>query len=180
MVKISPLSIAPPLIFAALAGLFIFGMGRDDANQLPSAQTGKDAPSLVALVPLAELPTIDDDMLRDGQVKLVNFWASWCAPCRAEHAQLETLHETGTPILGVNYKDDATKALAFMEELGNPYTVIGADETGRTALEWGVYGVPETYVVDGNGKITYRFAGPITIEVLDRFILPEIAKASAQ
>ncbi|ALI54642.1 DsbE family thiol:disulfide interchange protein [Celeribacter marinus] len=179
MPKISPLMAAPPLLFAVLAGLFIFGMGRDDASRLPTAQAGKDAPSIAALTPLGDLAPLSDEMLDQGGVKLVNYWASWCAPCRAEHPQLEAMAQSGITIYGINYKDEAPKALGFLNELGNPYAAIGQDSPGRTALEWGVYGVPETYVIDAKGKITYRFAGPITQDVLDKYIKPEIAKAAA-
>jgi cytochrome c biogenesis protein CcmG/thiol:disulfide interchange protein DsbE len=171
----------PPVAFAGLAALFVFGMNRDDPDQLPSAVVGKSAPSVAQVTPMGDLPALTDEMLRSGansDVKLVNYWASWCAPCRAEHAQLETLAGEGVQIFGVNYKDKATAAIGFLEELGNPYAGIGADEAGRTALEWGLYGVPETYVVNGDGEITYRFAGPITKEILDKYIRPEIEAAA--
>lgn len=180
MARLNPLIALPPLLFAGLAGLFIFGMGREDAQQLPSSQIGRDTPSIAAVTPLGDLPPLTDEMLDQGGVKLVNYWASWCGPCRAEHPQLETLAEDGVTIYGINYKDEAPKALGFLEELGNPYAAVGQDEPGRTALEWGLYGVPETYVVDAQGRITYRFAGPITPEILDEYIRPEIAKAAAQ
>ncbi|GAA3872621.1 DsbE family thiol:disulfide interchange protein [Celeribacter arenosi] len=178
MPKISPLMALPPLIFAGLAGLFIFGMGRQDADQLPTAQAGRAAPSVAAITPLGDLPPLSDDMLRTGGVKLVNYWASWCGPCRAEHPQLETLAEDGVTIYGINYKDESGNAVGFLDELGNPFTAVGADFPGRTALEWGLYGVPETYVLDAQGTITYRFAGPITVEILENYILPEIEKAA--
>ncbi|PTQ74554.1 DsbE family thiol:disulfide interchange protein [Celeribacter persicus] len=177
MAKINPLVVLPLVFFAGLAGLFIFGMGREDAQQLPSSQIGRDAPSIATVTPLGDLPPLTDEMLRDGKVKLVNYWASWCAPCRAEHPQLEALSGEGVTIYGINYKDEAANALKFLGDLGNPYAAIGQDEPGRTALEWGVYGVPETYIIDGEGKIAYRFAGPITAEIAEKYIRPEIAKA---
>jgi periplasmic protein thiol:disulfide oxidoreductases, DsbE subfamily len=177
MAKINPLVVLPLVFFAGLAGLFIFGMGREDAQQLPSSQIGRDAPSLATVTPLGDLPPLTDEMLRDGKVKLVNYWASWCAPCRAEHPQLEALSGEGVTIYGINYKDEAANALKFLSDLGNPYAAIAQDEPGRTALEWGVYGVPETYIIDGEGKIAYRFAGPITAEIAEKYIRPEIAKA---
>lgn len=131
------------------------------------------------MTPLGDLPLPSDELLDAEGVKLVNYWASWCAPCRAEHAQLETLRDEGVTIYGINYKDEADKAEDFLAELGNPYAAVGQDEPGRTALEWGLYGVPETYVIDGEGRIAYRFAGPITVEILDKFIRPEIEKAAA-
>ena len=176
MARISPLMIAPPAIFAAFAALAAVGMFRDDPDALPSAREGQPAPAVV----LTELPgktPFDDATLRDGQVKLVNYWASWCAPCRVEHPNLETLADEGIPIYGVNYKDEPVKALDFLEELGDPYTGIGADATGRMALDWGLYGVPETYVIAGDGTIVLRFAGPVTERVMQDTLRPAIEKA---
>jgi cytochrome c biogenesis protein CcmG/thiol:disulfide interchange protein DsbE len=167
MAKISPLMLAPPLLFAALAGMFVWGMGRDDPRQLPSALIGQVAPALV-LTQLGELPPLTSEVLLDGQVKLVNFWASWCAPCRLEHPQITALAAEGIPVYGVNYKDDPEAALKFLAELGNPYDAIGADRSGlETAMNWGVYGIPETFVIDGQGKVLYRFAGALTPNVID-------------
>ena len=173
MAKVSPLMIAPPLIFAALAVMFYVGMNRDDPNALPSAIAGNPAPP-VALTDLGDEPAFTDATLRQPGVKLVNYWASWCAPCRAEHPNLTALAEEGIPIYGINYKDKPENALDFLAELGNPYTAMGADASGRTALDWGLYGVPETYVIDGEGKIVLRFAGPITQRVLAKTIRPAI------
>ena len=177
MAKISPLMIAPPLIFGAFAVLAGIGMFRDDPNALPSAREGQTAPPVV-LTDFAGKPQFDDATLRDGQIKLVNYWASWCAPCRVEHPHLETLADEGVTILGINYKDNPANALSFLEELGDPYAAIGADATGRMALDWGVYGVPETYVIDGDGTIVLRFAGPITERVLESTIRPAIESAA--
>ena len=178
MAKISPLMIAPPAIFAGLAALFFFGMQRENPDELPSTMTGKPAP-VVQVTPLADKPTFTDAELRSGGVKLLNYWASWCAPCRVEHPMLEDLADQGITIYGVNYKDKPGNALRFLAELGDPYAGIGADESGRMALEWGVYGVPETYVIDGKGNIVLRFAGPITERVLESQIMPAIEKAKA-
>lgn len=160
MAKLSPLMILPPVIFAGLAGMFYVGMMRDDPESLPSAQIGREVP-VVSVTPLAGKETFDIEDLKDGQVKLVNFWASWCAPCRVEHPNLTALAAEGIPVYGVNYKDKPEAALKFLEELGDPYTAIGADEAGRMAIEWGVYGVPETYLIDGEGHIVTRIAGPL-------------------
>lgn len=170
------LILLPPLLFLALAGLFWAGMQREDPTALPSALQGQAAPPL-SLTPLADLPPLSDDILRAPGVKLVNFWASWCAPCRAEHPILVEIAAQGVPIHGVNYKDDPAKAQAFLAELGNPFTTIGADATGRSAIDWGLYGVPETFVIDGNGTVVLRFAGPITRQELERKIQPAIDKA---
>lgn len=148
------------------------------ATMLPSTLEGRAAP-VIALGPLGDLPPLADAALRAPGVKLVNFWASWCAPCRAEHPALKQLQAEGLTILGVNYKDKAGNATAFLAELGNPYAAIGTD-AGRMALEWGVYGVPETFVIDGSGKVVLRFAGPITKQELERVIRPALAKARVE
>lgn len=176
MAKLSPLMIAPLVIFAGFAGLALVGLGRDNPNELPSALQGKAAPA-VAVTPLRDGAPFTDADLRAGDVTLVNYWASWCAPCRVEHPNLEDLAESGLTIYGVNYKDKPGNALGFLEELGNPYTAMGADAQGRMALDWGVYGVPETYVIDGDGQIVLRFAGPITDRVMEKTLLPAIEKA---
>lgn len=166
-----PLMFLPPALFAALAGMFVWGMNREDPSQLPTALAGKPAPA-VQLGSLEGAPLFTQADLADGQMKLVNFWASWCAPCRVEHPNLEALARDGVTVLGVNYKDDPEKAAGFLAELGNPYAKIGTDREGRMALDWGVYGVPETFVVDGEGKIVLRFAGPITEKVIEEQLSP--------
>ncbi len=177
MAKVSPLVALPPLIFAGLAVLFYVGMFREDPDALPSAVAGAPAPPVV-LQTLGDKVPFDDAALRQPGVKLVNFWASWCAPCRVEHPKLEQLAAEGIPILGVNYKDEPDKALRFLSELGDPYAALGADGPGRMALDWGLYGVPETYVIDGDGTVILRFAGPITESVLEQTIRPAIAAAA--
>lgn len=176
MAKISPMMLAPPVVFLGLAALMFLGLQREDPDALPSALEGKTAPA-VMLTEIAGQPLFDDEMLRSEGVKLVNFWASWCAPCRVEHPNLELLASEGVPIYGVNYKDKAPNALKFLDELGNPYVGLGADKAGRMALNWGVYGVPETYVISGNGDIILRFAGPITKRALQETIRPAILRA---
>ncbi len=179
MARVSPLMILPPVIFAGLAAMFVWGMNRDDPNALPSAFAGKQAPAVV-VTPLADLPVFADADLRDGKVKLVNFWASWCAPCRAEHPNLEKLRAEGVTILGVNYKDKPEAALGFLAELGNPYAAVGADASGRMGIDWGLYGVPETFVIDGEGNVVLRFPGPITERVLESDIRPAMKEAAAE
>jgi cytochrome c biogenesis protein CcmG, thiol:disulfide interchange protein DsbE len=177
MARVPVLALLPPIIFAALAGLFMSGMYRSDPDVLPSTLIGQPAPP-VEIAQLGTGPVFDDAALRAPGAKIVNFWASWCAPCRVEHAQLMTLESEGLTILGVNYKDNPAKALAFLDELGNPYAAIGADSTGRMALNWGVYGMPETFVIDGEGKILLRFPGPVTRSILENRIRPALAEAS--
>ena len=173
MSRISPWVVAPPMIFATIAAMFFFGLNRSDPNSLPSAMIGKQAPDL-HVTPLGDLPPATEELIRTGAFKLVNFWASWCAPCRVEHPNLEQLAKEGLPIYGVNYKDNPQNALGFLEELGNPYAALGADEDGRMAIDWGVYGVPETYVIDGEGTILLRFAGPLTQRVIAETIRPAL------
>ncbi|MFT6911812.1 MAG: cytochrome c biogenesis protein CcmG/thiol:disulfide interchange protein DsbE [Paracoccaceae bacterium] len=177
MSRISPLMVLPPVLFGALAVLFYTGMGRDGQGTLISVRTDAPAP-IITLTTLVDKPLFVDDDMRTGGVKLVNYWASWCAPCRVEHPQLVTLAAEGIPIYGINYKDKAENALKFLDEVGDPYTAIGSDLEGRTALDWGVYGVPETYVIDATGKIILRFAGPITEKLLESAIRPALVKAA--
>lgn len=177
MAKLSPLMVLPPLLFAGLAALFYFGMLREDPEALPSTRAGEPAPP-VALTQLGTSAPFADDALRAPGVKLVNYWASWCAPCRVEHPNLMALAAEGIPIYGINYKDDPAKALAFLQELGDPYTALGADASGRVAIDWGVYGVPETYVIDGKGNVVLRFAGPVTRRALQERIRPALEAAS--
>jgi cytochrome c biogenesis protein CcmG/thiol:disulfide interchange protein DsbE len=178
MAKFRPLMFLPPVLFVGLAALFYFGNMREDRDTLPSAREGQPAPA-VQLTQLGDLELFDDAALRDGQVKLVNYWASWCAPCRAEHPLLEELAQE-VPVLGINYRDQPDRALAFLDELGNPFAASGADISGRMALDWGLYGVPETYVVAGDGTVILRFAGPITREVIANRIRPAMERAAAQ
>ncbi|MGH1423435.1 MAG: DsbE family thiol:disulfide interchange protein [Pseudooceanicola sp.] len=176
MANLRPLMLVPPVIFAALATMFYVGMQREDPDALPSAIAGKPAPP-VSVTPLGDLAGFDTAALKNGDVVLVNFWASWCAPCRVEHPNLDALAQEGITIYGVNYKDDADKALGFLKELGNPYKAVGQDRDGRMALNWGLYGVPETYVIDGQGKVVLRFAGPMTQRVIETKIRPAIVAA---
>ena len=179
MAKVSPLMLLPPVLFAGIAAMFVLGMNREDPNALPSTLTGRRAPAVV-VAQLADLPVFSDADLKDGKVKLVNFWASWCAPCRAEHPNLEKLQAEGVTIYGVNYKDKPDAALGFLRELGNPYAAIGTDEGGRMGIDWGIYGVPETFIIDGDGKVVDRFPGPITERSLDDVIRAGLKKAAAE
>ena len=161
MAKLSPMMIAPPAIFAGLAALFFFGMNRENPDELPSALVGREAPE-VQVEPVEYAETFGNEDLRIGGLKLVNFWASWCAPCRVEHPTLMQLQAEGIEIMGVNYKDKAFNAAQFLDELGNPFVKGGADSSGKMALNWGVYGVPETYLIDKDGTVLLRIAGPLT------------------
>ena len=179
MARIPPLAALPPIVFAAIAGLFLSGMFRDDPDALPSTLLGLPAPG-VAVEPLTGFVPFTHELLSAPGPKLINFWASWCAPCRAEHPQLMALQAEGLKIYGVNFKDEPARAQKFLNDLGDPFEGVGADRAGRMALDWGVYGVPETFVVDENGKVVLRIAGPVTARILERRIRPALAKALAE
>ena len=173
-----PLLFIPPVIFVALAALFYVGMQRENPGDLPSTFIGRPAPPIEA-VALAGLPSFaGEDLLGDGEVKIVNFWASWCPPCRAEHPALVDLAEEGVPIYGVNNKDRGGDALGFLEELGNPYRAVTVDANGRQSIEWGVVALPETFVLDGEGRVVLKFPGPIH-GVMDNVIRPALEEAEA-
>ncbi|MEM9971729.1 MAG: DsbE family thiol:disulfide interchange protein [Pseudomonadota bacterium] len=173
------LTVLPFAVFAALAGLFAGGMLRDDPDALPSTLVGQPAPA-VEVAPLAGYTPFTTALLREPGPKLVNFWASWCAPCRIEHPQLMALEAEGLPIYGVNYKDDPEKADQFLRDLGDPFAGVGADDAGRMAIDWGVAAVPETFVIDAEGRVVLRFAGPITDVVMRTRITPAIEAASTE
>lgn len=169
-----PLILLPLGVFAVFGYLAYQGMQKGD-QPLPSMMVGQAAPN-VRVTDLGEGPAVTDADLRKTGVKLLNFWASWCQPCRVEHPMLEKLQAEGVTIYGINYKDKPADALKFLEEMGNPYRQIGAD-AGQMALDWGVYGVPETYVIDGQGQVLLRLAGPITESNLESLVRPAMAKA---
>ncbi len=157
--------------YAMLRGL---GTGSYDPRGVPSALLGQAAPDFT----LPPLEGIDRPGLSAADLRwlarpvLVNFWASWCVPCVVEHPMLMRLSRAGTPVFGVNYKDRPADARAFLGRRGNPYARLGADLPGRVAIDWGVYGVPETYLIDRNGVIRWRWAGPLTPELLDSDLQP--------
>lgn len=179
MARINPLLVLPPALLAGFVAFVAFGNFREGRTDLPSARVGHPAPA-VQLEPLADRTLLTDDMLRSGQVTLVNFWASWCPPCRAEHPLVTALAEEGIPVYGVNYRDTPERALDFLEELGDPYAAIGADPRARMGLDWGVVGLPETFVLDGQGNVILRHAGPLTDEVLETRLRPAMARAAGQ
>jgi cytochrome c biogenesis protein CcmG, thiol:disulfide interchange protein DsbE len=170
------LLLLPPLIFAGFAALAFVALTSGDPG-LPSALEGRPAPSLAATTGLRDDPPPSDDLLSEPGVKLVNFWASWCAPCRVEHPYLAGFAEEGIPVIGINYKDDPDNARGFLAELGDPYAAVGADASGRTGIDWGLHGVPETFVIDGAGRIVHRHAGPITPDVLEKRLRPVLEAA---
>jgi cytochrome c biogenesis protein CcmG, thiol:disulfide interchange protein DsbE len=181
-----PLLVFVPLVFfAALAALFVIRLHSGDASLLPSALIGRQVPAF-ALPPVEGLPDkpgFSDADLRQGNVTLVNVFASWCVPCHQEHQLIMRLSaepavaRAGVRLFGLAYKDEPANITRFLAEAGDPFANIGADRKGRTAIDWGVYGVPETFVVKGDGTIAYRFVGPIGEESYRDVILPEIEKA---
>lgn len=169
----------PLAMFLALAVVFFTRIGGDH-SVVPSALINKPAPML-PLPPLegANTPALDPTAFRSN-VTVVNVWASWCAPCRAEHPFLERLaSDKRIRIAGINYKDQPANALRFLMQLGNPFAMIGVDTAGRAAIDWGVYGVPETFLVGRDGLIRYKQVGPITAENYPRFV-SEIEKALSE
>lgn len=174
---VRPLVLIPPIGFALLAGLFAGAMWRNDGDELPSALIGEPAPS-TPVAPLPSLAPFDPTVLTDGEVKLVNFFASWCGPCRIEHPQLTALAAEGIPVYGIAYKDDPEDSLAFLEELGNPFRAAGTDPQGRAAVDWGTYGVPETFVVAGDGTVIDRLPFPLTPELVESRLRPSLARAA--
>ncbi|HEX6978008.1 MAG TPA: DsbE family thiol:disulfide interchange protein [Alphaproteobacteria bacterium] len=167
--------VLPLVAFAAVAAWFAVGLTRDP-NLVPSALIDQPIPTF-ELPPLAGsgVPGLSDAAIK-GKVALVNVFASWCVPCKAEHPVLMRLaEERRVPIYGINYKDAERDARAWLDTLGNPYAAIGHDLSGRVGIDWGVYGVPETFVVDRTGRIRHKHVGPITPQILRDEILPLIA-----
>ncbi len=162
------LGILPLLLFAILAAVFFRQLtGGQSSSTIPSALLGKSVPQfdLPALDGLKEngvqIPGMKTADFA-GKVTVVNVWASWCVPCRAEHPMIMELgQDTRFRVFGINYKDKPENALRFLGQLGNPYDAVGTDQKGRTTIDWGVYGIPETFVVGRDGKIRYKFVGPL-------------------
>jgi cytochrome c biogenesis protein CcmG/thiol:disulfide interchange protein DsbE len=168
------LFLLPVIVFAVIAGYFLWGLAPErDPGAVPTAMIDKPTPDFdLAAVPGLAVPGLKTDDLAGGAVVMVNFFASWCVPCRAEHAFLSALaEETAVPLYGINHRDKPEDAAAWLAELGNPYQRIGADP-GRAAVEWGVTGVPETFIIDGAGRIRWHHRGPLVPEVIERDVKP--------
>jgi cytochrome c biogenesis protein CcmG/thiol:disulfide interchange protein DsbE len=173
----------PLLAFAALAALFFYRLGAGDPSHLPSALIGHPIPA-TDLPPLPGLerngkpvPGLTNATF-EGAVTLVNVWASWCVPCHDEVPFLEQLSkDKRIQLVGINYKDAPDNARRFLNRYGNPFVATGRDDAGRTSIDWGVYGVPETFLVGRDGRIAYKLVGPITADNLTRTLMPEIEKA---
>ena len=179
-----PLLMALPLLFfLGLAMLFWFRLGDGDPSRIPSALIGHPAPQTV-LPPLAglladgvQVPGLDPAIMK-GRISLVNVWASWCVPCHDEAPLLTRLSkDKRLQLVGINYKDTPDNARRFLGRYGNPFDVVGVDGNGRAAIEWGVYGVPETFIVGREGTILYKLVGPITPDNVDAVLKAEIDKA---
>ena len=177
------LVLLPLIIFLGLAALFYVGLGEGDPSLLPSALIGKPMPK-TDLPPIEGLtrngqpvPGLNDATFKD-KVTLVNVWASWCVPCHDEVPFLEQIsHDKRFQLVGINYKDAPADARRFLGRYGNPYAASGADRSGRESINWGVYGVPETYVIDRSGHITYKLVGPISPANLQAALMPAVDKA---
>ena len=167
---------AVPVVFIGIFTLFAIGLGRENRDNLPSTMIGREAPALT-LTQLGDFSVITPEDLRAPEVKLVNFWASWCAGCRLEHPALVRMAKAGGIIYGIDYKD--TKGLKYLAEKENPFVTVSDDKRGRTAIDWGVYGIPETFVIDAKGIVTHRHIGAITDEIMENIIMPEMAAAAA-
>ena len=176
--------IFPVVIFAAIAAAFTYALMTADPSKLPSALVGRSVPD----VSFEALPDVTNNGkalrgvapadLAKGKVTVVNFWASWCVPCATELPLLiELKKQADVNVVSVNYKDQQEAAQRFLAEYGNPFSAIGVDPRGRGAIEWGVYGMPETFVVSGDGKIAYKHIGEITSENLKQKLLPAIEAA---
>jgi cytochrome c biogenesis protein CcmG/thiol:disulfide interchange protein DsbE len=173
----------PLVVFAALAAIFWFRLGDGDPSRIPSALIGHPAPQ-TSLPPLeglashgAPVPGLDPSVFK-GKVSVVNVWASWCVPCHDEAPLLTELgRDSRLQVVGINYKDSADNARRFLGRYGNPFGIVGVDANGRAAIEWGVYGVPETFIVGREGTIVFKLVGPITSDNINTVLRTEIDKA---
>ena len=177
------LVLLPLLGFIALAGIFLLRLHGDDPSKIPSALIGRPAPqtALPALEGLVnngtQVPGLDPAVFK-GKVSVVNVWASWCVPCHDEAPLLTKLgQDKRLQFVGINYKDAADNARRFLGRYGNPFGIVGVDGNGRASIEWGVYGVPETFVVGREGTIVFKMVGPVTSDNVDTVLKVEIEKA---
>jgi cytochrome c biogenesis protein CcmG, thiol:disulfide interchange protein DsbE len=168
----------PFAAFVALAVLFVFGLnpGRD-IHALPSPLIGKPAPQF-ALTDVLDANRMVSNSGMQGQVYVLNVWATWCLPCREEHESLLAISQTHlVPLIGLDYKDNRERSKLWLEQLGNPYQAAAFDGDGRAAIDWGVYGAPETYLIGKDGKVLFKFISPMTQQVWDQEFVPRIAAA---
>lgn len=170
------------VIFAVLALIRITSHNLENTSLLPNTLNDRQAP--LTQLPILNIEqkstknTLFDTKNFKGRITLVNFWGSWCPPCRDEHPQLLTLaQDKRFDLVGINLKDNQENARRFLGAFGNPFKIIGLDTQGRTAIEWGVYGPPETFLLNREGKVIYKYIGPIMADSLEKIIMPEIEKA---
>jgi cytochrome c biogenesis protein CcmG, thiol:disulfide interchange protein DsbE len=168
----------PAVMFAALAALFIVGLNpKRDIYTLPSPLIDKPAPQF-ALTDVLEPSRQVSSASLQGQVYVFNVWATWCAACRQEHETLLAIAQQNVvPIVGLDWNDDRGKATQWLKQLGNPYNQVAFDNEGRVAIDWGVYGAPETFLVDAQGRVRIKHVGPLTMEIWQQEFLPRIAAA---
>ena len=177
MAKSNTLAIAIAVVFAALLAVFLFGMMIGDrGTALSSTLVGRAAPA-VTQETLGTYPGVTPETLTEGEVTIVNFWASWCPPCRAEHPKLLEMQAEGMNIIGVNFKDTEKNATAYLEDEESPFAGVGFDPQGRVAIDWGVTAPPETFIVDGDGTVLFRFAGPLVGSDYEQRFLPALRDA---
>lgn len=175
------LYLLPALLFLVLAGYFAIALRPGhDPQLLPSALLDKEAPAFSVPALSGQGLFSRDTLLAAGQPVVVNIFASWCAPCRLEHPVLMRLSQQGVPVFGIAYKDKPADSRRFLGELGDPFRAIGVDAEGRVGLDFGVYGVPETYVLDRAGHIRRRYVGQLTNEILERDLLPLLRALAAK
>lgn len=166
------LRFVPATIGFAIVVIFAIGLTLGPPQNIESAYKDKPLPAFSILPLFENAAPMSDKTLRTGRPVLLNVFASWCAPCRAEHGVLMRLHKRGVPIYAINYKDRRDAAKRFINRLGNPYTAIGFDKRGQAALDLGVYGVPETFLIDADGHVQMRHVGPLTERDVQEKILP--------
>lgn len=169
----------PPLIFLALVGgVLLPGLLRDNPGELKSVFIDRPAPA-VPLTGLGDIPILTDADLRMGKVTVVNFWASWCPPCRAEHPVLKAMAADGVRVAGINMMDDPEKAQTYLAEDGNPFFALATDPQGRNRVEWGVTAPPETFIIRGDGTVAFKFVGPLVGTDYERRFVPALQAALA-
>lgn len=166
----------PAIMLGLLSVLLYVGLGLNP-RELPSPLIGQPAPAFnLPRLQNAEQRFTEQDL--QGGIRLVNVWATWCGGCREEHHILLALKDAGVPIVGLNYKDETPKAKQWLKQTGDPYTQVAVDADGRVALDWGVYGVPETFLVDQNGIIQHKYVGPMTPAIVEQDLLPRLKQLS--
>jgi cytochrome c biogenesis protein CcmG/thiol:disulfide interchange protein DsbE len=168
----------PAAAFVALAVLFAFGLNpKRDIHALPSPLIGKPAPEFT-LTDVLDASRVVSNSTMKGQVYVLNVWATWCVPCREEHESLVAISQTHlVPIIGLDWKDNRERSQLWLQQLGNPYQAVAFDGDGRAAIDWGVYGAPETYLVGKDGKVLYKFISPMTQQIWDQEFVPRITAA---